>query len=48
MKEPGNNLQIVKAFVLLTVIDEEVVGFLAQINIANTGHQEAGDGVLQG
>jgi hypothetical protein len=38
----------VKALVLLTVIDEEVVGFLAQINIANSGHQEASDGVLQG
>jgi len=30
------------------VIDEEVVGFLAQINIANPGHQEASDGVLVG
>jgi hypothetical protein len=36
-----------EVFVLLTVVDEEVVGFLAQINIANAGHQEASDGVLQ-
>lgn len=30
------------------VVDEEVIGFLAQINIANAGHQEASDGVLVG
>jgi hypothetical protein len=36
-----------RILVSLTVVDEEVVGFLAQINIANAGHQEASDGVLQ-
>lgn len=44
----ANNLQIVKAFFfLLTVIDEEVVGFLAEIYVTNSGHQEASDSVLQ-
>jgi len=47
---PGSKLFecIFNLFHCRLVIDEEVVGFLAQINIANTGHQEAGDGVLVG